>query len=200
MVLGCEMMFADPSGATPLSHEEMDGLIPPHISSRDQLNEWEQRGILQAELDFFGHKNRKILTEGFLLKVHKKMFEEVWRWAGKYRLTDKNIGVPHWEVAVKVRTLLQDAAVWVAHKQEDQDEIAARFHHRLVSIHPFPNGNGRHARLMADLLLEQVLNRPRFTWGRGDLNSISDIRTAYISALQSADARDIKPLLVFARS
>jgi Fic-DOC domain mobile mystery protein B len=194
------MMLAYPPGATPLSREEMEDLIPPHITSRDELNAWEQRGILQAELTYFGRRNRNILAEAFLLRLHKRMFEEVWRWAGKYRLTDKNIGVPHWEVAVKVRSLLQDAVLWVAHATDNHDEIAVRFHHRLVAIHPFPNGNGRHARLMADLLLEQVLDRPRFTWGRGDLNSMSDIRAAYISALQRADARDINPLLAFARS
>ena len=129
-------------------------------------------------MKFFSRKHRDILSEGFILRLHKRMFGNVWKWAGKYRTSRKNIGVPPWEVAVGVRGLCEDAKLWIgsvsnaadaADSAIASDEIAARFHHRLVSIHPFANGNGRHARMMADLLLVHGLGRERFTWGRHDL-------------------------------
>lgn len=200
------METAYPEGATPLDRTEAEGLRLPHISTREQLNQWEQKNILEAELKFFPRKQRDILSEGFLLRLHKHMFGSVWKWAGKYRTSEKNIGAPSWEVAVRVRGLCADAKLWIESASEAPgaadagDELAARFHHRLVSIHPFANGNGRHARMMADLLLVHELGRERFSWGSPDLSRTGMVRQAYLEALRAADGRDYSKLFAFVRS
>jgi Fic-DOC domain mobile mystery protein B len=195
-----------PEGATPLDPTEAEGLRLPHISTREQLNKWEQENILEAELKFFSRKQRDILSEAFILILHKRMFGNVWKWAGKYRTSEKNIGAPPWEVAVAVRGLCEDAKLWIGSVKDTvdaavaSDEIAARFHHRLVSIHPFANGNGRHARMMADLLLVHGLGRGRFSWGSHDLAQTGVVRQAYLEALRAADRRDHSKLFAFVRS
>ncbi len=185
-------------GATPLDADELASLIPGHITTQGELNEWEQLNIVQG--DTWARKRRKeILDEGFLRRLHQQMFGETWRWAGSFRKSDKNIGVDWLQIGVELKKLLDDVRFQVANGSLPLDEIAVRFHHRLVAIHPFPNGNGRHARLIADLLIER-LDRPRFTWGSASLPDANEPRQRYIAALQAADARDIAPLLAFARS
>jgi len=185
-------------GATPLDADELASLIPSHITTQGELNEWEQLNIVQG--DTWARKQRKeILDEGFLRRLHQQMFGETWRWAGTFRKSDKNIGVDWLHIGVELRKLLDDVRYQMANDSPPPDDIAVRFHHRLVAIHPFPNGNGRHARLMADLLVER-LGRPRFTWGSASLTDANETRQRYIAALQAADARDIAPLLAFARS
>jgi Fic-DOC domain mobile mystery protein B len=185
-------------GATPLDADELASLIPGHITTQGELNEWEQLNIVQG--DTWARKQRKeILDEGFLRRLHQQMFGETWRWAGSFRKSDKNIGVDWLQIGVELKKLLDDVRFQVANGSLPLDEIAVRFHHRLVAIHPFPNGNGRHARLIADLLIER-LDRPRFTWGSASLPDANETRQRYIAALQAADARDIAPLLAFARS
>lgn len=194
------MKIEYPEGATALDAFETEGLRLPHISNRDQLNRWEQENILEAEAKYFSRKQRSILSETFLLRLHKQMFGTVWKWAGKYRTSDKNIGVPHWEVAVKIRGLCEDTKHWIESSADSPDEIAAHFHHRLVLIHPFANGNGRHARMAADLLLTNVLGQVRFTWGQNELITASATRTLYLEALRAADRRDYSSLIKFVRS
>lgn len=190
--------FDYPPGATPLDGDELASLIPGHITTQGELNEWEQLNIVQGEQ--WARKQRKdILTESFVRQLHKQMFGETWKWAGEFRKTDKNIGVDWLKIGVELKKLLDDTHYQIEHASYPSDEIAVRFHHRLVFIHPFPNGNGRHARLMADLLAER-LGQPRFTWGSRSLIDESATRQRYIAALQAADARDIAPLLAFARS
>jgi Fic-DOC domain mobile mystery protein B len=185
-------------GATPLDPDELAGLIPGHIATQGELNEWEQQNI-QVGDDWARKQRKDILSEDFLRQLHRRMFGETWRWAGKFRKSDKNIGVDWLHIGVELRKLLDDVRYQVEHGSYPPDEIAVRFHHRLVAIHPFANGNGRHARLMADLLVER-LRRPRFTWGSVNLVDAGETRQRYIAALQAADARDIAPLLAFARS
>lgn len=192
-----------PPGATPLDADELASLIPGHITTQGELNEWEQLNIVQGEA--WARKQRKeILNEAFVRQLHKQMFGETWQWAGNFRKSDKNIGVDWLKVGVELKNLLDDVRYQVEHATYSPDEIAVRFHHRLVVIHPFPNGNGRHARMMADLLAVR-LDQPRFTWGSRSLTdasliSATDTRHRYIAALQAADARDYAPLLAFARS
>ena len=193
-----------PPGTTPLDADELASLIPGHLTTQGELNEWEQLNIVEGER--WARKQRKeILDEGFLRQLHQQMFGETWKWAGEFRKSDKNIGVDWQHIGVELRKLFDDVRYQVEHGTFPPDEIAVRFHHRLVAIHPFPNGNGRHARMMADLLVER-LGKPRFSWGRKSLPSNSDLvdatdtRKDYIAALQAADARNIAPLLVFARS
>lgn len=192
-----------PAGATPLDADELASLIPAHLSTQGELNEWEQLNI--GEGDKWARKQRKdILGEDFLRQLHRRMFGETWKWAGEFRKSDKNIGVDWRYIGVELKKLFDDVRYQIEHATFPADEIAVRFHHRLVAIHAFPNGNGRHARLMADLLAER-LGQPRFTWGsrrlvNESLTDASPVRRDYIAALQAADARDIAPLLAFARS
>lgn len=192
-----------PAGATPLDADELASLIPAHLTTQGELNEWEQLNI--GEGDKWARKQRKdILGEDFLRQLHRRMFGETWKWAGEFRKSDKNIGVDWRYIGVELKKLFDDVRYQIEHATFPADEIAVRFHHRLVAIHAFPNGNGRHARLMADLLAER-LGQPRFTWGsrrlvNESLTDASPVRRDYIAALQAADARDIAPLLAFARS
>ena len=185
-------------GQTPLTEEENEQLIPAYITLRHELNEAEQANILEAEEWAFTRK-REVLSEKFLDNLHKRMLGRVWRWAGKHRQSNKNIGIDAYSIQTELRQLLDDCEFWISNNTYDVDEIAARFHHRLVLIHAYPNGNGRHARLATDLLLVP-LDRVRFSWGRANLVEASKTRTEYIEALRAADNHDINPLVQFARS
>ena len=184
--------------STPLTHEEREGLIPSYITLRSELNEAEQSNILEAAEWAFARK-RDVLDERFLTNLHQRMFGRVWRWAGQFRTTDRNIGVDPYRIPVDLRQLLDDCRYWIEHDSYPPDEIAARFHHRLVFIHPFPNGNGRHVRLATDLLLHH-LGRPLFSWGQANLVDASETRQRYVAALRAADRHDIGPLLEFVRT
>lgn len=189
---------ANDDAATPLTPDERRQLIPTYITTRAQLNEAEQIGITGADSWAFTRK-RDVLGEKFLLDLHKRMFGKVWRWAGRLRTTERNIGIESCKIRTELRTLLDDERFWIDNSTYPPDEIAVRFHHRLVWIHPFPNGNGRHARMAADLLAVS-LGRPRFTWGSASLVKADETRARYIAALTAADNHDVAPLLAFARS
>ena len=164
----------------------------------DEINESIPANIIEAEEWAFKRK-RDVLDERFLNDLHKRMYGRVWRWAGEYRRTGKNIGVDAYRIPQDLRQLLDDCRYWIENATYEPDEIATRFHHKLVWIHAYPNGNGRHARLATDLLLT-VLGRPRFTWGRVNLVDASETRQDYVAALRAADHHDIGPLLEFVRS
>jgi Fic-DOC domain mobile mystery protein B len=190
------MRFEYAPGATPIDPDEAAGLIPAHLTLQRELNEYEEANIVEATDWVFARRRGDPLDETFIRVVHGRMFDRTWRWAGTPRRTDKNIGV-HWvEIAVRLRQMLGDVRAQIEHHAYSPAEIAARYHHRLVAIHAFPNGNGRHARLMADLLLTDLAGR-RFEWGRGSLVAASELRARYIAALQAADAGDCRPLLAF---
>lgn len=178
--------------------DEMRGLIPAYIAYRSELNEAEQENIVRAQ-DWALARKRDPLSEKFLRELHRRMLGEVWKWAGKFRTSERNLGIPFYEIPMALRQLLDDTQAWVGYETYPPDEIAVRFHHRLVQIHPFPNGNGRHARLAADLLVMR-LGRDRFSWGMQSLRDASATRQRYIAALKTADHFDIGPLLGFARS
>ena len=194
------MNFDYPEGATPLDADEAQGLLLSHITSRWELDRWEQENIGEAEAWAFRRKPNDILTIGFLKRMHKRMFGNVWRWAGERRNSGKNIGVAVWLIDTDLQNLCADCLTWIEYGTYPPDEIAARFHHRLTAIHPFPNGNGRHARLMTDILLVHLLGQPRFTWGSGNLVNAGDCRQQYINALRAADRHDYSQLLAFVRS
>ncbi len=195
--------MTDPSGpanaaGTKLSEEEREALIPSYITLRSELNEAEQANILQAEAWAFARK-RNVLAEQFLSNLHKRMFGNVWRWAGQYRTSGKNIGVDAYRIPTELRQLLDDCRYWIENNTYEPDEIAVRFHHKQVCIHLYPNGNGRHARLAADLLLNSM-DRKRFSWGGKHLVDDEKARKRYIAALQAADGHEIGPLCEFVRS
>lgn len=187
-----------PTGASPIDPDEAEGLIPEHVTTRGELDELEEANI-QEGLEWALRRSREVLSEEFLYEMHRRMFDAVWTWAGKVRLTDKNIGVDKNIVRTEVRKLIEDARYWRDNEVYEPDELAVRLHHRLVSIHPFPNGNGRHARLMADLLVGE-LGESAFSWGGVSLTNTSELRTAYIGSLRAADEGNVGPLLKFARS
>jgi Fic-DOC domain mobile mystery protein B len=191
-------LFQEPEDATPLTPEERAELIPAHIAYRTELNAAEQENIARGQ-DWALARKRDLLSEKFIKDLHARMLGDVWRWAGKYRTTERNLGIHYYEIPMAVRELLEDAKTWVQHNTYSADEIAVRFHHRLVMIHPFPNGNGRHSRLIADLLV-MSLGGERFSWGRANLQQASDMRRQYIEALRAADKHDYAALLKFARS
>ena len=184
--------------ATPLMPAERDGLIPTHITLRSELNELEQQNIAEADRWAFS-RQRKVLGEPFVRNLHRRMFNRIWRWAGKYRTTERNLGVASYLIEPKLRQIIDDVQYWVDHKSYPSDELAVRFHHRLVAVHPFPNGNGRWSRLAGDLLIVQQ-GVERFTWGSANLQNAGDVRRAYIAALHAADNHDPMPLVRFARS
>ena len=185
--------------ATPLTEEEAEGLLPSHITTHGELNEWEQHNILRGEEWAFTRRRKTIFTDAFVRRVHQNMFDETWSWAGEYRKTDKNLGVPWYTIRDAIGDACNTAKYWVENAVFGWDETAVRLHHRLVAIHPFPNGNGRHARLFADIFLYGH-ELPRLTWGNSDLTNENDVRKEYITALRSADAGDFAPLIAFARS
>jgi Fic-DOC domain mobile mystery protein B len=184
--------------STPLSPEEREGLIPSYITLRGELNEAEQANILEADAWAFSRK-RDVLDQHFLNRLHQRMYGNVWRWAGAYKKSQKNIGVEYYKIPTELRALLDDCRYWLEHDIYPSDEIAARFHHRLVSIHCYPNGNGRHARLAADLMLTS-LKRDRFSWGSANLIDAGATRATYVAALRAADNHDYGPLFAFVRS
>ena len=190
-----------PRGATPLDPEEMEGHKIKTITTRGELDRWEQDNISDA-MDWLDKRKNKsdILNVEFVKNLHEKMLNKVWDWAGKFRKTNKNIGVDKHNTSVELHKLLNDTQFWIENKIYESDEIATRFHHRLVHIHCFPNGNGRHSRLMTDVLLTDVLCKKPFTWASGDLIHEGNIRDTYINSLYSADNHDYDPLIQFVRS
>ena len=191
-------VFVEPDDATPLSAEERDGLIPTHVTLRRELNELEQQNILEAEIWAFARR-RDPLGETFARNLHRRMFGQVWSWAGAYRISDKNIGVPRPIIQQRLYELFDNVRYWADYQTYSLDELAARLHHGLVFIPPFPNGNGRWSRLMADIFLVR-LSQPRLTLGNNTIRSAGDTRDAYIAALQAADRHDFEPLIAFLRS
>jgi Fic-DOC domain mobile mystery protein B len=189
-------------GQTPIDEGEKEELKIKTISTWGELDEFEQANV-EIAVEWSLKRNptfEKILTVGFIKEVHQRMFSEVWGWAGKFRKTNKNIGVDKYQIGLELTKLVEDCAFWVENKTYSEDEIALRFKHRLVKIHPFPNGNGRHSRLFADILISKGLKKEIFTWGSKDLAAQSETRTKYLNAIYEADNGNVKPLLEFART
>lgn len=192
------MKFREPEGATPLDPDERQGLRFGHITTRAELDELEQANIEQGLAWISRRRRLDIFDDGFVRRLHKALFGDVWTWAGEYRRTEKNIGIDPIHISVQLRTLLGDARYWADNAVFAPLEAAARFHHRMVQIHPFPNGNGRHARIAADILLEVAFRHPPIDWAGGfDLQAGNPRRKAYIAALRAADAGDFALLLGF---
>ncbi|NNM58870.1 MAG: mobile mystery protein B [Legionellales bacterium] len=195
------MEFNYPPGATPIDPDEAEGLKPLHITIQSELDEWEYNNILNAEnWAFSGKKHPDFLSISFICQLHKKMFDKTWHWAGKFRKTEKNLGKTLvFHISIDLKILLDDIKYQLEHHSYPIDEIAYRFHHRLVSIHPFPNGNGRHARLMTDILLVQT-GHSRFSWGKAQHRAAARVRKQYIDALKCADKFNYKLLAEFVRT
>jgi Fic-DOC domain mobile mystery protein B len=189
------------SGQTPLNPDEKAALIPGHIQLVSELNQFESQNILQAERKYLQGRRKVWPLEDpeFLKKVHRTMFDATWDWAGQFRRSDKNLGIEWFRIPEEMKKICGDFKYWKENRPYSTTEIAVRFHHRLVSIHPFPNGNGRHARLIADIFLREA-GEEFFTWGSGELLENAPDRNVYTSALKNADKEDYSELIRFARS
>ena len=200
-------LFDEPEGATPLDPDDAKGLIPTWVATRGDLNAAEQANIAKAVTWASTSRRMRslasLMTEESMKTLHRRMFGDVWKWAGTYRQHDTNMGTAWAYIPTQVRELLADVLAQTADAENlpwPPDELAVRFHHRLVVIHPFANGNGRHSRLAADLLVS-ALGEPVFTWGSENLSSPGEARRTYLEALRTADSQyDYRPLLEFARS
>lgn len=194
-------LFQEPNDATPLDPALRGDLIQTWVTTRADLNEAEEENILKGAA--WAHRRRggaeALLNEDFSKNLHRQMFGEVWKWAGKYRQNELNIGVAPHLVAAEMPVMFESTRFWVENKTFHPDEIAVRLHHRLTQIHGFPNGNGRHARMTADLLIEKLGGSP-FTWSRGSIQETGALRDAYVAALRAADNHDFGPLMAFVRS
>lgn len=189
-------------GQTPLNKDEVNGLKIKSVTTQSELDELEQLNIEKA-VEWTIHtklKAERILTEKFVKDLHKKMYGDVWKWAGEFRKSDKNIGVQWSQISVKLKDVLDDTQYWIDNNTYEAEEIAIRFKHRIVSIHCFPNGNGRHSRLMADIIIESIFGEDVFTWHKSNMVKADEVRKKYIAALRKADNRDIRPLIDFAKS
>ena len=189
-----------PPGATPLDPNELGGLIPDYVTTQGELNALERDNIVEAARWALTGRHRDVLNVSFCFDLHRRMFANVWRWAGAARRTEKNLGVAKEQILTKLKAVFDDTGHWMENKIYSPDEIGARFHHRLVSVHAFPNGNGRHARIMTEVVQLSGGERP-FTWGSSDLDaSGSGARADYIGALKLADENDYSWLVRFVRS
>jgi len=198
--MGLDLDYID--GQTPLAEDEINGLLISTITNRKELDEFEQQNIERAIQWTFGKKfnQSKILTENFVLDIHKRMYNQVWSWAGKYRKTNKNLGTDRWQIPIELKILLDDTSYWIDNKTYSPDEIAIRFKHKIVSINCFSNGNVRHSRLMADIIIEKIYKLPVFSWGADILSNDIESRKYYLNAVKAADNGDFILLLNFARS
>jgi Fic-DOC domain mobile mystery protein B len=198
--MGLDIDYID--GQTPLDEEEKEGLLIPSITTREELNEFEQLNIEKAIQWTFGKKLKaeQLFSEKFIKDLHKRMYGEVWKWAGTFRTSEKNIGIKSYLIAVELKQLLDDAIFWNDNNTYDSEELAILFKHRLVSIHCFANGNGRHSRLIADLIMEKLYNSKFFSWGSANLVKATKARSSYRQAVRKADKNDIQPLIAFAKS
>ncbi len=197
--MGLEIKYID--GQTPLNDEEIEGLKILSISTRGELDEFEQLNIEKA-IEWTMRlkiKPEQLFSEKFVLDLHKKMYNDVWKWAGHFRKSEKNIGVKSYKIGTELKQLLDDALYWHNNKTYPDEEVAIRFKHRLVSIHCFSNGNGRHSRLMADLIMTKLYNENYFSWGGSNLIKASETREQYIKSLREADNYKYESLIAFAK-
>jgi Fic-DOC domain mobile mystery protein B len=198
--MGLELQYAD--GQTPLDEEEKEGLKIKSITTQGELDEIEQLNIEKAvEWTIYSNlKPKRILTEKFVKDLHKKMYDDVWKWAGEFRKSNKNIGIEWIQIGIELKTLLDDTKYWIDNNTFSPEEIAIRFKHRIVAIHCFPNGNGRHSRMMADIIMESIFGQEIFTWNQSNMVKADETRKNYIATLKEADNGNIKSLIEFAKN
>lgn len=198
--MGLELEYKD--GQTPLSEEEKEGLLIKTITTHGELDEFEQMNIEKAIEWTLTKKFKKenIISEDFVKALHKKMFNNVWAWAGKFRMSEKNLGVNYHLIGICLKQLNDDCLFWIDKETYSEEEIAIRYKHTIVNIHCFANGNGRHSRLIADIIINHIFNKNVFTWSRTNLIKKGEERSNYLNAIREADKKNIQPLIAFAKS
>ena len=198
--MGLELLYGE--GQTPLDEDEKEGLKIKTVTTQGELDEFEQLNIEKA-VEWTINSNlmlEKILSEKFIKDLHKKMYGDVWKWAGEFRRSEKSIGIAWTQIGIELKNLLDDAKYWIENNTFSQEEIAIRFKHRIVSIHCFPNGNGRHSRMMADIIMESIFRKEIFSWHQSNMVKADETRKVYINALREADNGNIEPLIEFAKN
>jgi len=198
--MGLELLYGE--GQTPLIEDEKEGLKIKTITTQRELDEFEQLNIEKAvEWTIHAKLNaNKILAEKFVKDLHKRMYGDVWKWAGEFRRIEKNIGIPWIQIGVDLKNLLDDTKYWIENNTYSPEETAVRFKHRIVSIHCFPNGNGRHSRMMADIIMESIFKKEIFSWHQSNMVKADETRKEYINSLKEADNGNINPLIKFAKN
>jgi len=198
--MGLDLGYID--GQTPIDEDEKEGLLIETITTKGELDEFEQQNIEEALQWVIGKKfkAKDVFTEKFICNLHKRMYNNVWAWAGNFRKTNKNIITQYFQIPMSLKVLCDDALYWFENQTYPAEEIAIRFKHRIVSVHCFPNGNGRHSRLMGDIIIEKLFGQKPFPWGAANLSKANDTRSAYLKAVKQADQGNYQPLLDFARS
>jgi len=196
------LKFDYKKGQTPLDEEEKEGLKIKSITTQGELDEFAQLNIEKAvEWTIRTRLNAQIIfTERFIKDLHKKIYGDVWKWAGEFRKTEKNIGITWTQISIELKTLLDDTNYWIENQIYSPEEVAIRFKHRLVCIHCFPNDNGRHSRMMADMIIESIFGEEIFSWHQSNMVEANQIRKNYIESLKEADKGNIQPLIDFAKS
>ena len=198
--MGLDLEYID--GQTPIDEDEKEGLLIETITTKGELDEFEQQNIEEALQWVIGKKfkAKDVFTEKFICNLHKRMYNNVWAWAGNFRKTNKNIGIDKFQIPMSLKVLCDDALYWFENQTYPPEEIAIRFKHRIVSVHCFPNGNGRHSRLMGDIIIEKLFGQKPFPWGAANLSKANDTRSVHLKAVKQADQGNYQPLLDFARS
>jgi Fic-DOC domain mobile mystery protein B len=187
----------DRDGSTPLDHDQIKGIRFAHLTTMGELDELEDENI-QRGLEWLNHqKTKDYLSIEFLCKLHEKLFGEVWKWAGKFRTVEVNISkYRHHDVRPQLHNFFEDIKLWISGGKMSWDEISAEMHHRLVTIHPFPNGNGRTTRIFTEYV--QKRNQQQVTsWGSTRKIDQKKRRDDYIKALRLADIGDFRALIDF---
>ncbi len=198
--MGLNLEYID--GQTPLDEDEREGLLIPSITTREELDEFEQQNIEKAIEWTLSRKFSKenIISEDFVRELHKKMFGDVWKWAGEFRKSEKNLGVDRIQIGTMLKQLNDDCNFWIGNKTYPVDELSIRYKHRIVQIHCFANGNGRHSRLMGDVIINHIFGKPVFTWSLESISRKGETRSNYLNAIRTADKGNINPLIQFAKS
>ena len=194
------VLIHNPEGATPLTADDMLGLKQMHVETREQLNELEAANILQGQIWVSGLKGLKIesvFDRNFIINLHLALFGDVWKWAGTFRTRELNIGVDPVNISVELHNFLEDAKCWIEFDHFDNLELSARIQHRLVKIHPFVNGNGRHSRMFTDIVRIFLLKEKPMKWAEAKLENMSMERSSYIQGLRKADAGDFSVFLKY---
>lgn len=189
--------FIDRDGSTPLDPDQIRGIKFSHLVNMGELDEVEDLNI-QKGLEWLNRqKGDDYLSMEFLCKLHEKLFGDVWKWAGTFRKVEVNLSkIKYYDVGPQLKMFFEDAKLWIEGGRMSWDEISAEMHHRLIAIHPFPNGNGRTTRIYTEYV--QKRNKQAVTSWKASLNhDPKERRRVYIKSLQQADKGDFRPLIEF---
>ena len=181
-----DFLFKDRGGQTPLPPELQKGLISKNVQTIGELDEYEEQNIAEGMV-WLEDSNANSLNYSFWLRLHKKLFGNVWNWAGEIRSHD--LGNADFLYPEKVRPalmqLIGDAEYWFKNDTYPKKETIARIHEKLLTIHPFANGNGRWSRILTEYICKQnKIDIPK--WNLKSKDDPQKRRKEYIEAVELA--------------